>query len=1420
MSGSESKKGFGKFRPATMLGDGMSKGLNMGKSGLTKGFDSINKGLDAGMDTVNRGIDDVNKGMSVGLDGINKGLSVGIDGLSKGISAIDTISSSISGSMKKSEASSSKVSTKASKAVDNQDIKPVEKRARLTSDSVTFNWENVGSFSLDVESGDIMMAKAQAMKTYLTDFYVSDLYDNTVLIIGTCFFSWFVARLRGGFFALGFVFLCVASVYRAEIRRFVRDTKDDMLRLSISNRLESELETLEWCNNLLSKVWIVYMPLMGDLVKANVNPILAGMTPGNGIESIELTHFHLGSVAPKITSIKSYTKISKNAYEMDWGFAFDPNDTEHMTKSEIRSQIKPKVVIKTAIGVGIISKKWPINVENMGFIGRMKVRLTFTDQFPMIELVRVQFLEPPKIDYALKPVSSENLKIGIDIMKFIPFLKTFINEGINWGIKSYLIDPNYVEVNLVDIMSAASTDINSVLAINLSDVNLKTEGSYYIKIFTEKTGAEKAIKTKNKSGPQLAFNSTYYVLNNSLDQNMIIELHKSSGKLIGTGEFDLSNLYQDDKFQNVSAKLTSGAKILGTVNFDLRYYPELTAQKSDDGNSDVLPSSETGILKFTLNDAKALDLSSSIVGQISPYAEIYINGKLKHRTRTLKRSNEPVFGDAVEELIVSKPDAIVKVVIKDTVTMADDTILGEFEGNLDDIINQIDNSANNIFKLQPKGIITLGANWKPLALTGVASTGSVRDSIGTLKIHIREAINISNSESVSSYTRISVNGKLKNEGGTVTSSKNTIYDEITFLPVSSANQTIDIELLNSKASGKDSILGMVVFKVGDFLKTDNNDNYFYVDGSLKIFEKQLTSVSQKKLPGFLKYSISFIPTIPIYNSHEIEALKKEDEEIAKKLSKEEEEQKILKDDYEKNPSAYEWVSGTDYYSNRNPLKKILPLEKLIKYNSGTLFFKILEGKLSTSPGFIHVLIDDRRFPGLVAGPSNNGTVPMNEADMFVRDLKNSRITIRETKKRYVELESEVVYERSISTLDLLKKAFDNDYLFEIESNSNIKIELSYNPSIVELTGSDLMQDTGKLKLNILNGRNLLSADSNGKSDPFVVLKLNGNTIFKSDKIMKTLNPDWNEETILPVPSLKRSRLSVEVYDFDIAGDDDFIGSGSIDLHKFIENNKCDLQVPLTVTENGNSVDAGVVNLFGVFTSEYIKPGFSKDNGGFADFIIDKNPVKLVGGVAKGAVSGIGFLANGVGKNGGKIFGSLTNRGNNKRHSMLLKNDDASIHSHKSKQTSMFNGNIHRRSMDLESSINNLSTFDEISTINNKRVAGKLFIKELRPSEINKLPPLQLRVALNKGESTAKEFFKTRSHKESNGVYIIQEDTSFKALPEDGLILKVISHRKFSKDQHLGETEIGLLNHVDNSNDFTVDIDGIGSIKLNINYSSD
>ncbi|XP_070488102.1 fer-1-like protein 6 isoform X1 [Equus przewalskii] len=102
-----------------------------------------------------------------------------------------------------------------------------------------------------------------------------------------------------------------------------------------------------------------------------------------------------------------------------------------------------------------------------------------------------------------------------------------------------------------------------------------------------------------------------------------------------------------------------------------------------------------------------------------------------------------------------------------------------------------------------------------------------------------------------------------------------------------------------------------------------------------------------------------------------------------------------------------------------------------------------------------------------------------------------------------------------------------------------------------------------IRVYIVAAFNLSPADPDGKSDPYIVLKLGKTEIKDRDKyIPKQLNPVFGRSFEIQATFPKESLLSVLIYDHDMIGTDDLIGETRIDLeNRFYSKHRaiCGLQ---------------------------------------------------------------------------------------------------------------------------------------------------------------------------------------------------------------------------------------------------------------------
>lgn len=203
---------------------------------------------------------------------------------------------------------------------------------------------------------------------------------------------------------------------------------------------------------------------------------------------------------------------------------------------------------------------------------------------------------------------------------------------------------------------------------------------------------------------------------------------------------------------------------------------------------------------------------------------------------------------------------------------------------------------------------------------------------------------------------------------------------------------------------------------------------------------------------------------------------------------------------------------------------------------------------------------------------------------------------------------------------------------------------------MSLDPSESINNMGSIRVDVLDAKDLPSADRNGFSDPYCKFELSGKEVFKTQVQKKTLHPTWNEFFEVEIASRTAANFICKVYDWDFASEPDKLGTAPIRLD-MLEPFK---PQEVILTLNGKS---GTVRLRLLFRPAYVqrsRQGSSTFHGTFA------TPGRMVTGVAGAPIKGVGFAAHGVGK--GASFIRHGFRGKNKDPDVapkILMEDDAS-----------------------------------------------------------------------------------------------------------------------------------------------------------------
>ena len=709
-----------------------------------------------------------------------------------------------------------------------------------------------------------------------------DWYHNTGVIIFACIASWVVALLGGG---LGWVFIVMAmcgTYYRTSIRRVRRNFRDDVHREFSKARLETDTESLEWINSFLVKFWPIYAPVLCETIIASVDQVLSTSTPAF-LDSLRLKFFTLGTKPPRLDHVKTYPKAEDDIVLMDWKFSFTPGDRMDLTARQLKEKVNPKIVLEVRIGKGVISKGLDVIVEDMAFSGLMRIKVKLQLPFPHIEKVEICFLGKPDIDYVCKPLGGDTL--GFDI-NFVPGLESFIKEQIHGNLQPIMYDPNVFPVEIAKMLAGNPVDqAIGVVAVTLHGAQGlknpdKLSGSPDPYVLVSLNGRAALGKTKIvKENANPRWNETVYVIITSMADALTLQVFDYNeirkDKELGTASFALDRLEQVSEHENLHLEVMANGKARGIVQADVRFFPVLESVKSEDGKNQPPPESNTGIARFTVEQAKDLDGSKSLVGQLNPYAVLLLNGKEIHTSKKLKRTNQPIWPDASKEfLITDRKTARLGLVIRDDRDIAADPILGTYQIKLNDMLQQMEQGKEwyNLSGVQ-KGRAKMMVQWKPVALKGITGgSGGYITPIGVMRLHFQSARELRNVETMGKsdpYVRVLLSGIEKARTVTFQNNLNPDFDEVVYVPMHTSRERLTLEVMDYQNIGKDRSLGLVELSAADYIREGESGEYM-VHNELRPQSVGLRMNGIGNAKGKLNFTAAFYPTISVADPDEEE----------------------------------------------------------------------------------------------------------------------------------------------------------------------------------------------------------------------------------------------------------------------------------------------------------------------------------------------------------------------------------------------------------------------------------------------------------------------------------------------------------------------------------------------------------------------
>ncbi|KAL9130279.1 MAG: hypothetical protein Q9217_001490 [Psora testacea] len=1142
------------------------------------------------------------------------------------------------------------------------------------------------------EVGESLLDHQTMLESKLDDKFFGDWYHNTGVIIFASLSSWVVAVLGGG---LGWVFLIMAACgtyYRTSIRRVRRNFRDDVNREMAKSRLETDTESLEWINSFLVKFWPIYQPVLADTIVNSVDQVLSTSTP-TFLDSMRMKFFTLGSKPPRMDHVKTYPKAEDDTVLMDWKFSFTPNDTMDLTARQLKNKINPKVVLEIRIGKGMVSHGMDIIVEDFAFSGLMRVKVKLQIPFPHIEKVEICFLERPEIDYVCKPLGGD--AFGFDI-NFIPGLEGFIKEQIHGNLQPIMYNPNVFPIEIAKMLAGSPVDqAIGVLAVTLHGAHGlknpdKLAGTPDPYAVVSLNSRDPLGKTKTmKENPNPRWNETVYVIITTLTDALTLQIYDFNeyrkDKELGTATFPLDQLEAVTEHENLQLEVMANGKARGLIQADIRFFPVLEGRTREDGTKEPPPESNTGVARFTVEQAKDLDGTKSLIGSLNPYAALILNGKEIHQTRKLKRTNNPIWDNGSKEFLVTdRKAARLGLVIKDDRDLGQDPILGTYQIKLDDMLQLMDKGQEWYNLAGAKtGRAKMMLQWKPVALTGVAggSDGYITP-IGVMRFYFKNARDLRNVETMGKsdpYVRVLLSGIEKGRTVTFQNNLNPDWDEVIYVPVHTTREKLTLEVMDAENVGRDRSLGLVEVAAADYVHEADNGEY-EVHDQKRLQSQPLRMNGKGSSKGTLNFTIAFYPTLNIIDPEEEEAEKKAQEAMegrnlagsgrpsldrltsstdngrsrsstvngastAAPSDTEREAGKINTNLAQQMASNEKEQGETSGEARVAPKLRLTPQE-LLKHESGLLIFKLVEGSLAHSNVRVEVVMDDMVFPSYSSSKARSRHTQFGETgDAMVRELDVSKITLRLKEKQDKKgegSEDTTIAKLQGHTIDVLQRCLYKQTELVLKGQegaiSKITVSCKYIPIKMQLDPSESINNMGTLRVEVLDAADLPAADRNGYSDPYCRFKLNGKEVYKTRTQKKTLHPAWNEFFECPVHSRTAADFKVSVMDWDFGDKADLLGEAVINL-ELLEPFK------LKVTVLNLDGKSGVLRLKMLFKPDYVtrsRQGSSTFSGTF------ETPGKIVGAPVKG-----------VGMVGGAVGGGVVKGASFLRHGFKSKKDSRS-----------------------------------------------------------------------------------------------------------------------------------------------------------------
>lgn len=487
------------------------------------------------------------------------------------------------------------------------------------------------------------------------------------IILYCVFLGAFIGYMNLSLLWLGVIIYILTSFVYGEIDRLKRVLKKEAYKENAQMLLASQSESVEWLNHIIARIWLVLEPDVSKSLKNSIELVLASSKPGF-LESLKMPLFTIGSTAPVFSNAKVYPSLEQDLINLDLDFNFEPE----MSEDEGTKGLKIHIVAKMA------KIDMPISVKDVHLQAKTRLQLKLVPYYPYIKVLDFCFLNPPLIQYILKPL------IPVNVMD-VPLLKDFL-DNITQNALSGFVSPNQFTLDIEELMT---TDAHSKVSLGVARIKIKqardlpnmeslsnflntsnvTDG--FVKIFLNGNVVQQTRVMDDSLNP--VWNETFYVPIPKFEDVLSFQIYHESQighQFIGQFSTKVSAEDKVDGWFDLKSK-TGDKKVKGQIRLQIDFYNRI-----DDTILDVIESAtketladstppETltrGILSFNIIEAKDV----SIFPGVCPEVIGYINGKKVFSTTCKKNTVKPNWSEYKEAYIEHFDKDVCELVLLDT----------------------------------------------------------------------------------------------------------------------------------------------------------------------------------------------------------------------------------------------------------------------------------------------------------------------------------------------------------------------------------------------------------------------------------------------------------------------------------------------------------------------------------------------------------------------------------------------------------------------------------------------------------------------------------------------------------------------------------------------------------------------------------